>query len=757
MAGTVECVIDEPVTVTTTGAATITAGVFAATLPVSSVVDVDIRFRESGCLVWNHRAAAPAAGNPANSAVPVEIVRLEVPAGAQAGGSVRIWNPCVRHTTDGVAGGQATNRIQGIAVVGAGASSIAVAVDRFDRVTVAGARESVPLSAVLTPNSPAGLAGGLMTPATIDYLARAKSFEGLDPTISWARYWIDPYSGSDANDGSYDRPFKTFAAWKARATFGTWFTVKNGGRATPMYFSQQTFPYSTTSGTCQVGEQISHNTTHDSRILDIDYRNQIIVVESLTATRLASATAFTGDRSGCSWTTGTRAPSLFDSAASGLGSGLCSDSGLVQCDIANRFTQSVCASGSICGAPSEAGIQLSATPTRYAGRIVSIFDAEDPTNPPVLHADGRTIGDLDGPSITGSANDDRNGVFVAKGATSYGCLGVANIRVVAVYDDVISQHGEGCVRALNVYADRVLNGGTTATNDNVVTTHGGTLGRGGIVSINGGGVGFKSSTSGGAPIAPTAVGGGTGLRSHMILVGSNPYVTDLTNWAGGAAKGSIVGGSGGDLTIVGHDLTCRNIAGGATGCDGFVYSNADSTATINVARSVIRGLTDGHASISVSTAGFPISIRGYRLSFGTGWAAYLNPANGAISVDVRGSIFDGLNANQYYLWEQVAGTTGNFFGVYDDDTTTRWRAVGGGTHATAAAMDAASAIDIMSANSLQTDATEYTSDRRCSTSGQCFDRYTETNVIPFPVPVYDYLPEPIYGWIERGTRNYGAR
>lgn len=608
---------------------------------------------------------------------------------------------------------------------------------------------------------PYGMSGSYMTQQTVDYMESMTEFEGLDPSITWTRYWLNPYTGSDSNDGSYEKPFKTVGKWKSLATFGTWFTIQNGGRSSRMYFSQQTFPYTTTSGTCQIGEQISHNTTHDSRILDIDYRNQIIVVESLTATRLASSTAFTGDRSGCSWTTGTRAPSLWDSAASGLGSGLCSDNGLVQCDIANRFTQSVCASGSICGAPSEAGILLSATPTRYAGRVISIIDAEDPYNMPEFHPDGRTFGDLDGTTITGAANDDRNGVFVTKGAASYGCLGVANIRVGPVYDDVITQHGEGCVRTLNVYASRVLNSGNTAgnaLNDNVVTTHGGTLGRGGVVSVNGGGISFKSSTSGGAPIAPTSVGGGNGLRSHMILIGRNPYVSDLTNWAGGAAKGSIVGGSGGDLTIIGHDLTCQNIAGGAIGCDGLVYSNGDSAVTLNLARSVIRGLTDGHASVSVSTAGYPMTIRGYRLGFGTGWAFYLNPANGAISVDVRGSIFDGLNAGQYYLWEQVAGVTGNFFGVYDDDGTNRWRSSGGVTNDTAAEHDALSAIDVMSSNSRQTDATEYTSDRRCATSGtQCFDTYTESWIIPFSVPVYDYLPVPIHGYVESGTRNYGAR
>lgn len=83
-AGPVECVVTDQVTETTTGNAEITAGIFAASLPTSRVLDIAIRFENPGCLIWNHQAAFPGSGEPANTSNPVEIVKITAPAGVQS-------------------------------------------------------------------------------------------------------------------------------------------------------------------------------------------------------------------------------------------------------------------------------------------------------------------------------------------------------------------------------------------------------------------------------------------------------------------------------------------------------------------------------------------------------------------------------------------------------------------------------------------------------------------------------------------------
>lgn len=599
------------------------------------------------------------------------------------------------------------------------------------------------------------MSGANMTWQTVEYMRSMTRFEGLDPTIPWTRYWIDPYSGSDSNQGTYDKPFKTLGKWKSMANFGTWFTIKNGGRPTTMYLSNQTFPYTITSGTCNIGEQISHNTTHDSKILDIDYDNRIMVVESLTATRLASSTAFTGDESGCSWTTGTRAPAIWDTTLA-----VCSTNNLDTCLVANRGTATGCDAGT-CYAASAVQIALpAAVPARYDGRIVSILDSEDPSNRPIIHGDKRSLGDLDNTGL--ATNNERQGIFVT-GGTGYGCLGVANIRTDAVIDDAISQHSEGCVKALNVTSDRVWNT-SNATQNNIVTTHAGTLGRGGVVSINGGGTGYPYVETSGPPVAPTA-GGDNG--AFMILVNGD-YVVDGTNQSNTNGL-SIMSGTGGRNTLLNVDGWCRNLPGGTSGCQSWSIQSADGDTTFDAIRTVGRSSTNEFgAGFSLNAAsGNSLTSKIYRPSFRGEVAArgiFTNASSGPINIDVRGALFSAMDFYFYDLSSTLSNLSGSISGVYDNvaaDNT--WHFGNAGSdYLTAAAAAAGSGVDILvmeDAASIQTDATEYTTDfgARCASTGECFDAYTEAWSVAFPEIIYDYLPVPIYGYSEAGSRSYGAR
>lgn len=120
----VECVIDEPITVRTIGTATISPGPFAATLPTSRRLNVTIRFARPGCLIWDHQAASPGTGEPANTSTPLRILDIEAPVGLVAGSRLRIENPCVEEWRNGAPGGSASTTVHGIAVRGAGLANL---------------------------------------------------------------------------------------------------------------------------------------------------------------------------------------------------------------------------------------------------------------------------------------------------------------------------------------------------------------------------------------------------------------------------------------------------------------------------------------------------------------------------------------------------------------------------------------------------------------------------------------------------------
>lgn len=600
------------------------------------------------------------------------------------------------------------------------------------------------------------MSGVNMTWQTVEYLSDLKRFEGLDSTIPWTRYWLDPYAGSDSNDGTYSKPFKTFGKWKSMAGFGVWFTVKNGGHGRTMYISDQTFPYPSAEA-CVIGETVTYDGgSSTSKILDIDVASGKIVFETLTGSDLTAADVITaGSKSGaaCAWTVGTREPSIWDGTLA-----LCSTNNLDACSIGDRGTGTGCAAGTCYAASAVQIAQSSAVSSRYEGRITTILDAEDPYIKPVLHGNGRSLGGLDNTGL--GTNNERTGIFIG-GGTGYGCLGVANIDTDDIIDDAISQHSEGCVRALNVHSDRVLNT-SNATQDNIITTHNGTLGRGGVISVNGGGVGYPYTDTAGSPVAPTA-GGDSG--AYMIVIGGD-YVVDGTNQSGTGGLAPMKG-SGGRNTFLGVDGWCRNLPGGSSGCQGWTLFNSDGDSTFDFIRSVAR--TSGTASaagVSLQGSGSnTIAAKIYRPSFNpTGTPSrglFINASSGAISIDIRGAIFDGLDFYVYDFSNPATNLTGSISGIYDNDGGNTWHfGNAGADYTTAASAAAASDVLVMEDSySVQTDATEYTTDfgTRCADAGECWDAYTESWAVQFPEIIYDYLPFPIYGYAETGTRNYGAR
>lgn len=605
------------------------------------------------------------------------------------------------------------------------------------------------------PTDAAGMSGAYMTWATVDYMSSMTRFEGLDPTIPWVDFWIDPYNGSDSNAGTYASPFRTLAKWKTMAGFGTRFTIKNGGRDRAMYISNQTFPYPTDEA-CQVGEVITYDSGGStSRILDIDPIAGKFVVETVTGGTLDASDVITaGSRTGsaCAWTVGTRTPSLWDEAVEGGGTGtyLCAADNTDTCLAANRYTTTNCAGGAgTCGASIEASIALKTTPTRYDGRIVSILDVEDPSIPVRIHSDRVTPGELDNTEL--GSNSDRNGIFITGNSSSYGCLGVANIVVEHLVDDAISQHQEGCTKTLNVTVEGVRNV-ANAQNNNAVTTHNGDSGRGQVVVVNGGGYNLPTTNTQGSAIAPTGV-------SAMTIIGTKPWITD----------GSIqidtnglttLSGNGGNITIIGGEVFCRGMLH-ANGCQGHNLTTTGGVSQLNLVRHLSRAVGATSGSVNMTTSGNPGTLRVFRGALDGGRGIFTNAANGAISINVKGTIFDDLDYFWYDFTSTPANVTGSISGVYDDDGSNRYF-VNSANRTTAALADAQTPVDVLSdIYSRQSDANEYvTSDSsyRCAQSGtQCFDTYTESFTLDFPEVIYDYLPVPIRGYLESGTRSYGAR
>lgn len=611
------------------------------------------------------------------------------------------------------------------------------------------------------PGAAYGLVGNDATWSTVGYLSSLKTFQGLDQTIPWSTFYIDPYRGSDAATGDYEDPIRSIGEWKRRAAFGSRFVVKNGRQGRPMYFSNQTFPYTITSGTCVIGEQISHNTTHDSEVLDIDYDAQVIVVRSLTATSLASSTAFTGDSSGCSWTTGTRDESLIGNAASLV----CETDARVACSStadcsAAGFTDTACVVDSV------AGINFNDVPARYVDRVVSLLEREDPSQPVFVHGDSTSIG---GASALGTGG----GVFYSTTNTvataNHGCLGVAGIYGERIADDYISQTAEGCVRGLDVGAE-VVNS-TTAANLNVFTTHQGTNGHGGIAVVNGFGRSHQFLASSGG-----ATGAFTG-DAYAILLGTKEIILDadiLTSSAGTAIAPVV--SSGGNVTMIGHKTVCDNV--GTFNCEGFDLldtstSSASRTVTLqlirNVFSAVLPNVNTPIVDIIPSTAN-PVTARIYRPTFdGAGNAIRFSGNAARVTLDVRGAIFE--RELNFYLLDAGSSATNvtlSVEGVYDEHTgagNTNWFTAAG-TFTTVAALLANPTVASAGWSvhqgpfSIQTDVTNEVATNgtfQCLSAGECWDSYEEAWTVPFPVPLYDYLPTPIYGYTEFGRRSYGAR
>lgn len=118
----VQCLVKLPAIEQTSGTAEITSGIFYATLPTNRVLDIEVKFENPGCFIWDHTGAS----EPGNTSNPVEIIKINVPAGVQAGSRLRFVDPCVQEWRNGVPGGNASTVVEGIKITGAGVGNLTV-------------------------------------------------------------------------------------------------------------------------------------------------------------------------------------------------------------------------------------------------------------------------------------------------------------------------------------------------------------------------------------------------------------------------------------------------------------------------------------------------------------------------------------------------------------------------------------------------------------------------------------------------------
>ena len=591
-----------------------------------------------------------------------------------------------------------------------------------------------------------GMIGHQMTWQTVDYMSRMIMFEGLHPDIPWQRFYIDPYAGSDSNSGGYADPIRTLGEWKRRAGFGTWFVVKNRDR-NPV-FPNRTFSYFVEAGTCRVEEIVEHDSGQTSRILDVDTVNQIVVFETLGPVRLESETTFSGLDTGCRWRTGARTPTIWDEATT-----VCHADPASSCQVGPQCPRSGpcpahCPSGSICVGAASASIVLDETPPVYQGRVVSVIAPEDPRRQVRVHGDGDPL------SVVST---DRQGLFIARGDDAYGCLGVVGFHGERIRDDFVSQHEEGCVRSLNVGARHIINV-EGDINNNVFTTHGGTAGRGGLITVNGYGSTDVHSVLAGSPLAPTG-------RSYSIHIGKGIIESNLANQAD-LGTTSPLSATGGQIWIVGHEFRCSNLrAGGNGGHGASSYASSTSSSAFTAIRTIFRqiGLPTLSGVRLQAATGRSLTAKLYQVTATGGQLITTVSNRGPIDLNVRGGIFANSDYHLFDYSHALGSVEAVIDGVYDEDGLPRFFFKG---TAIATLEDARSIAgpswSLFTRSSRQTDTVEFVDEESlaCAPTGECFRKYNESYSAAPPVVIWDYLHRGITGFTgftESGLRNFGAR
>lgn len=110
----VECVVDEPIRVTSTGTGVLTV-VSSITMPTTVRYDATVRFTQTGCLHWDHLS-----GEPNNTTSALRVLDFVVGTGTKAGSRFRLVDPCFREFRAGVEGGNATTSVRVFRVTGTG-------------------------------------------------------------------------------------------------------------------------------------------------------------------------------------------------------------------------------------------------------------------------------------------------------------------------------------------------------------------------------------------------------------------------------------------------------------------------------------------------------------------------------------------------------------------------------------------------------------------------------------------------------------
>jgi hypothetical protein len=219
--GPTSCEIVGQAVASTTGTAPITAGIFAATLPTGRVLDVTLDFAPASCLIWDHRATFPSAGEPANAGSAVEVVKITAPSGVSSGSRLTIRNLCVKERRDGAAGGGSNTSTVMVSISGAGSSALEVSiVGEFQATPESGGLLSGSFAgdAFTNPSDAYGMLGEVGTEETLEYIYGLKEFPAASLSyqggakvfyVSQTTGGLIPTVGNDTNPGSWAAPILT--------------------------------------------------------------------------------------------------------------------------------------------------------------------------------------------------------------------------------------------------------------------------------------------------------------------------------------------------------------------------------------------------------------------------------------------------------------------------------------------------------------------------------------------------------------------
>lgn len=600
-----------------------------------------------------------------------------------------------------------------------------------------------------------GLRGSYATWETVEAMMRQSEFLGLDPSITWTDIWVDPYEGDDSAAGTELAPIRTIGEIKQRATLGARFVIDN--RDADRTFSNMTFTFSPTTGTCIPGEAVTYGASDSGTILDIHTSSSTIVLSTDEGSTPANTTdVLTGATSGCTATLGTWRPTIWDGSTfvceTRPAVSVTLDGGCVRGGVCDE-----CAAGVPVGV-ANAFFDLRSIPSSLEGRVGIRIE------PAVVGRDWYIDGDRNGLSWahgdTTEDDQDGNGLFVAgafgDAASTFGCLGVVHAVGRDIADDFVSQHGEGCVKALHTGAVRIRNN-AAATSRNLYTTHNGTLGRGGLVTVGGFGSSRPWSAAGGAPVATTG-------ESYSIHIGTGRISSDFSDLTDAFVNSSL-GGTSGKVFSIGHEWGCDNVAGTGAGCNAVSMTNGTPGSELTLVRgsseslhaNVGPSLSSASVALVASTAN-PLTARIIGTDLRSTGVLVRANSNFAAGINLITSGVRFSNVATSYILSVNAGSTvqADVRGVYDE-AGNRWSINSvNANNILAARVNAGDTWSLHETHSRELDHVSAVGGipLECVGNG-CRHPFSAEESFEFPVPITDFLPSPIVGYVEPPRPDFG--